>query len=1385
MIKIFPEKVAKKEAEEEIDISPEQLAKEEGLLLDNLLQSEKNFSEYEFQILVNRLFEHSVADGLKYANQLHLSSQQILSAITTKDFYLKHEKLADSLSVQLSKDEKYLGIFDANDQKFIKGEYDKYRFDLSGKSILPRIFPKEDNINNFKLKEARQDLDAHYLNYLKLHNNDFGNEREEPNINLIREQLESAKLAISDNYYSGEILKIIFKKIVNLDIEELDKTAKNFFNNDPDLQAKYDNNYDRYFKALVRGSAPSHEVTLKLLESAGMGLFIKRNNLKSDLISEEELKRITDIIDLDSDIDKKMIVAAKCKPLDLVYRTRKDMAEKQLIGFLDGSLAGRFGKEKKVTFDKESDKYIIEGLKALEPPKKGKKSKVEKSVTKKEKIETQVVFDPEGGEIITASFKNGLISSVYTEKDSKLWKTRYFETDGREIGAEIDEVLFAAKVDDNTYFSTQIGSKSFLVDQDRNWKDFGTKEIEKISDINSKLYCVLSENGKSIITDQNGKEISGEYNGIQDIIGINNELYCKVKTDSGWSILSLNPEEEDSVDFLGRSYDNIKKLTNINNGLYFIAVDNDREFVVGPDDRKVSGEYGSIGNIINIKDKIYFETYDDKNNISAIVCTDGSKVGVNYKDSFSPLNINDKLYYQATDALDKTLIVCPDGREISKEIDDGGSKIINFELVNINDKIYYSAQKNDVCYVADLRGQKISGDFDKIGGVTFEKETNQLLVVGIRNNCLVKENISLNNPELNLTEEEAQQLELLNLVHKPNLEGIEKYLQEADEKKTGRRNKLSTSQARVLNSTLNNDKSLLLEFYPAKKDRLIPELTIRLLYKIFPIILENKEKEMAKNNKNSFWSRLGISSGAQAEKSDQNTESGNNCRNRESAETYEGGDPIEMGKSPEKIFSLKEKVDGIMVSNIFGKYENGKWQKIDFKIGSELNLPTKEVTTTLHNVGNTLNMTLPKTIDARIIPERVKGIKADGREINLDIQVNGLQEAVCTSREDVSEIVYSFKVSEAYEPLKNVSSSEYERFVSKLDFGRELTSNICDLPEDLQFLINSLKDSSPKEKIIAIETYVRENSHYDDNNKETLDLKRGKNITEIIDIMEFRAQELKERGDNKTHKKYAGVCADFALLTSALLREANIASGYLKGYKLNDKTATSKNSHGCSFALWPDNEGKTRLISVDGTPESAELVRIGLVEPSLEEKEKKSEEYKKEKEKSALEEFEKIEKIIASKSEAEINGLSNGQLEEVLNNILKYGVKEDNLKTIETVLSAYWYSPLKNMDLNSLDDNLKATEFLKQEIDASKLRGNPDNINFKSGEAGSKLFNVAEDFIKRFAGRKEDSKSLKQGIKVLDKVYDLSKANLSDIERKALLTTIRYLEAKNIKGVKE
>lgn len=1466
---------------EPADISPEELKLRENRLLSDFEENRTKCDEDDYQLLVNRLFEHSVSDALKYSGDCSITNDEIKKAVTEPLFYLKHEALAREFKDQIKRNKQYIN--NSQEAQGLADKYAQYRADAKDGNFLIANLNQRKNVP-WATQDKINDIDSYYLNFYKLQKVDLRsvndlvseNRREE----LIARSLQRSKLALEDNYYSGEISSLLFKKIINETPDQIEAIAKKYFKNNQDLVDKYGDDFPRYLNALERGAAPSRDILLGFLRGHKEGSVIADILANSDLINSEQLEKIKKRFDLNDSIEQKRINQAKYKPLDLTYKTEKELTEKELSHSLNLSLQSHLGKDVEVELDRKTNQYVVPGYEVqISDKDSARKEITERDSTKEIAKKVNIVYATnthkgmsmyfeiradnrsfvisENGEIIGDKYDNvGQLTEINNQPyfiAIKNGQKFAVGPNGQSIGTEYDHVAKIFGINNLVYLSVRQNGQSCVIGPDGQKVGGEYDASHSFMEINKSLYFSASRDGEAFVVGPNGQKIGDEYDNVSNLVGVNNSPYFKgmhkgqqsVVGPDGQKIITvannyttslvikganslpyfevhqngkdsiynkdgqlINDEYDNSYGVqeingllyfkaskndsyfvvgpdgrkIGGEYDDVRSLTEINKLPYFVATQDGREFVVGPDGQKIGSEYEHINFPFEIACSLYYVAKIGRGNF--IIDSEGEQIGGPYEEVFMPTEIKGLPYFEASQE-GREFIVGPDGKKI------GGVYSGVRDLRGINGLPYFRAIQGSQEFIVGPNDQRVGDEYEKILDWRYDEKSGLLIIIGERDGSVLKQEISISSEKTkeDLSDNEKEQLRILNLVHKPNIEDVDAYLEARPQKE---KKKLNKSGMTTLSGALNSDKSQLIDMKAAKKDRLVSQAATQLLYKIYPEILENINKEKARQAHSSgfsgsdgFWGRMGFGPGGndngENRGGENSTDNQFNLQNQVSANTYEGSGFSENGQEAQEVFQLRESIEAMMVSNAFAKYDKS-WTKLEFPLSKDVDTPFREITNTLLNVGNAFNVSLPKPVEARIIPERVKGIKEDGSEVKLELQINSLQEVVCVSHEKVKEIVYSFKMAEAVPPLMAINDEASHSFINNITHHESLTENIADLPEDLGLFVNSLNSLSPKERVIEIENFVRTNSYYDFKNGETTALKNNKNITEIIDIMELRAQELKERGEETNGKKYAGLCADFALLTTALLRQANFASGYLNGFNVSGTRATTDNAHACSFVLWPDGKGKTRIISLDGTPSGAESGQAGLEgvsTPSIKEREENFQALRKEKQAEVLKEIEAIEKKIKAFSEDELVSLNNGQLEDALNNILQYSVNRENLEAIEASLKAYWYSPLSKLDLKDIDNNIKATSFLEAEI--RKARAQSSSKIDNPGEAGSLLFASLEDFLDKF-NKANKNNSPDSSLKILEKVYDLSKANLNEIERKALRVTLRYLEAKKIKG---
>jgi hypothetical protein len=177
---------------------------------------------------------------------------------------------------------------------------------------------------------------------------------------------------------------------------------------------------------------------------------------------------------------------------------------------------------------------------------------------------------------------------------------------------------------------------------------------------------------------------------------------------------------------------------------------------------------------------------------------------------------------------------------------------------------------------------------------------------------------------------------------------------------------------------------------------------------------------------------------------------------------------------------------------------------------------------------------------------------------------------------------------------------------------------------------------------------------------------------------------------------------------------------------------------------------------------------------SIEEKEEKAEESLNEEKEKAEEDLKEILETIENDDVEEIKKLTNGKLEDTLNVILRYEVKQNHLKVLKNVLDSFWYSPASSMDFDENKEEL--AKWFDYQIEDERKKITEEDVDLP---AGSYLFGTVENFVNKFIkGGLVDDKS--QAFDVLDKITDVAGNKLNNIEKRAITVIVTYLRAKKM-----
>ncbi len=639
-------------------------------------------------------------------------------------------------------------------------------------------------------------------------------------------------------------------------------------------------------------------------------------------------------------------------------------------------------------------------------------------------------------------------------------------------------------------------------------------------------------------------------------------------------------------------------------------------------------------------------------------------------------------------------------------------------------------------------------------------------------------------PEWNVEEPTGEwqaKLDLLNFIDAPTLDGIEARQKQAAQQ-VKEKASLTQRHADVLGEAFASKRDAAqayLKTNPAVADRSPKQLAELLLNRMVPSI--------ARAKKPSLWSRVrgALSGGERPAVSSASAE-------RSSLELMGGG--TENLADTRRVLESREDMDALFVQEKYGRYDADKrtWEKVYFSVRRESPDPAREVTLTLVDVAGAGRVSLMLPLDARLITERVRGLTSANREIPIEPLLNSIGEATVEVPPGVVRILYSVERPVVPEPMHDPTPREFERFMREFEraYGKDMTARLASLPHDIEAELKRPEFTSlgPKQKVLYIEELVRRVGWYDVKNQEVSKAKAGQSLEEQIVMCEERLDKLRAGGDPSAFagKKFAGVCADFALITCALLRKAGFAAGIQTGFHIAGKTAEMKDAHATAFVVWPDGRGGIRIIPVDGTPSSPSAIASRVARPSLEELEAKTEKIV---EKEVAEAESVIAKLLAStkaQDVASIRALKNSRLEHALNIILRHEVKASHLRIVDRILNAYLYGGFRRMDRIASDIELRkamedeiARERKEIEIER-KMRNAKHASQEKEKPAGTRLLETTREFIAKFQ-RGGAATSSAEAFELLDRVAELSKGGLSDVEQRAFVAVVEYLRAEQMR----
>lgn len=1339
MPRIRSEKPSEKPSPPQAGVKPEagpDIFEQKKQLFNELKQAGRGLTSEEKEQLVRRMLEDSVEDGLELASQYGLIQVELLRGFLNYNFILKHPDLTKEIIDYLEKNDSYLEASGRN-----------FRNHLEDRQAVIKLFPAGlpmsglgdwrlerhvEQANSLKvLGDKGMELYEKIKKYYEplLAQQQFRPKKESSvkakigkrsGAEIGEEYLEEILLALEGHYYAEQLRQIIFDYLRQTQLagqgpvteDQRNQLIKKFLF----LASK-----DRVaIEALFSRPLINKEETEKILKELGVN------------IEDEQIKR--------------KLKNAEFKLLAPLAQVEKNLAQEKLIKELKESAAKRGFEADKIKVRKVTGPrtayYEISFEGERKAPTFDLESFEKKEILLKDKKNSDI-FHIEIVGNKTIFFKHLIgINKYYVSSSEEHFPPppadwyKFIRT----IKVIGNDLLFLATQETEPHYE-----KRFIVDNNKRYElpdEMTLGSAGSFTKIGDSLFVVFYKGGVTQLmrVNQQGEWIpetgENEYRSISNVINVGGQCV----------FLAWKKTEEGMIQVLVRAGKEVKRfkadeniiLVSINDQLVLKVRGPDENYVIYPDGSRSANYEGLADYVAGADNQIVFQA-SRAGKSWLVFKSSGAEAKEEPLEFFlnqrieESVLVGDTLLFVIRDR-DRYFIGDRNGRKWSPEFTDLRMKAAEDELV-----------------IAGVQGDKILTYRKKISEVAKDLEGKQVL-----------------SEFFDLTAEERKKYVLLNAIENPTREKIVNYFTRFGKKKSG-------SEARLLrealaavprfiediNELIKEMPEIFRETVAAKRDRLDRGFIEQIVFKLFPEIEIKKRQEEAK--KLSLRERLGrFWRGREARPS---PDSGAYLAPHESS-LLEDGDPRE--KNAQEVVKFREAPPRFLATGIFGRYdsETAKWTKVEIPAAADLRPPVGFYTATVKIPPGLEKINLPVMIGAEVMPERVKGGKLSRGVVAVD--------------KGAKEISYTEQVSELPPTLSEISPQVFDQFKREVEkrLGGALTEKMPGLSEELwNECQKRIQGKNPREQVYEIEKLVRELGYYDMDNAEVMGMKAGANLAERQALMKARFQQLKSKKKLFDGKQFAGVCADFALLAAALLRKAGFAAGILEGFRPRGQTVTTADAHATAFVLWPSEEsGKYAIVLVDGTPSTGipENLQAQIQLPSLEEREKQGEKEVQEIIKKAEEKLEKIEAIVQGKDVEAIRRLSNGELEQVLDAILYFEVKESHLNVIQRLLDALEYSPVGLDKLNIREEKQRDSlaEFITNEL--RKVR-EITREEAREAKAGHKLFELV---------RLTSNRWQKRGVKDIYELLEIASSAVEDSlegpERRALTAIITYLRAKQM-----
>ncbi len=1350
------------------------------------------FSEDEKMDAVSTVSNYSVKDGFELARRLGLDGNRTFHAMTYGTVVYKNKPFFTAFDNYLAANEGYAD--NSNHEKSVMSDgVGRIQRGLDSQLDDVKLYIDHSKRQTGSLGPKIDEYYSHFIRNRRVKSPELPNDGRTQIERVAEEHLLSAQAILEESYYTGPV-----REFLGLDEKVLGWEENGIHEGygDKGAQFKRDLQVDDLWK--LRGNVIDRQSLDALFETKIMGGLDK-----NDPRLESVLKN------------------ARYAPSKVVFEERKRGAEKGLIKQIEDSMVARgFKKDDfEITLNQEKGEYEVvkkekeqeeetieevenkENMKLVkEIPRDISLSKVDANYQTYRTMEDeedprfnqfridQGSFGDSGvimidGELHTL-YKSHYLSSFFVRPDGSKSRMYYHAHSPREVNGKLG-FDFAPDATMQSY-RMMFDSEVF---GDKYWQPRGYDAVEH----EGKLFYVAEEKasdsshshalfkGASCLRD------FGPGVAIDDFFVGQKDIACVTR--------SLSDNKKREVQFITHNeklgpYDNIELCKNSKDELIFYAKKGDEHFVyVDGVDEKIEYSGGAISQILLCNEEIYLLCNDAENEELG---TSESYLGagihlVKGKNSISNfMEINGGIFYLRY-FKGRGFHGYPDKVKQFSWQKNGDDRSSDYYLKKINlTGVYNQAVGfHDTLFITDDKkilslkyGEEKFKEVTFDGYVRLSQSGGKLFILeSLEDKERVWEYSEAG--EIELKENEKRDLDLANAVAKEDLDTIKEYFAKyypeeaekspAEQIKAGLKGMLEQSGRFVsaVNQTIKEMPELFMDTFRAKDDKPTEYLMTQMFNYMFPETRANKEKALKQENKNNP-NRPNIFGGSRKDAAVNYDPGVDRLASVDESGYYE------MINANREVLKLREPLPDstFIVSGIFGNHTEGGWAKVNVPISQEIQEPAKETTFEFVDEKSSQTINLPRIAGSKIITERLKGVNAKDAEVPVKvIEENNLGEVRVDKGKDARRLAYSQSFSEVPKTMAEITEKDYEKFKKDFErsFGDVMTKPIGDLGDELDVFVRGLRDKSPREQVIAIQEFCYEYGYYNVDKQ----VRDTDSFEERLSIMEGRMEELKEKDPKLARKLYAGICTDFATLTTALLRKAGFVSGISTGYvpESGSTVIKSDRAHAVSYVLWPNPENKDRkpdMIIVDGTPSS--------MTPKIVEQEKIAKEVHGESGINAEKEMAELERILKTMDSETIKKMENGVLEKTLNQIL-YGVKQSHVDVMERVLNASRYAgfDIIEMTRGNVQDQIEFRKFLEEEI--YKEKGATHENRERRGE---ELFELMLDFTKRFE-KDKDVKNKAEVFDILEKVFDVSEKYLDPIEARSAAAIVTYLRAKKMR----